>query len=424
MGDFNSEPKDNALKEFLNLFDFKNLVKEPTCYKNPDNPRLIDLIITNRSNMFQNTINIETGLSDFHLMTVTVLKTSYKKCKPKVISYRDYKHFSNSSFRFELMQILFNDRHTNEMSNDEFIVTANNILSKHLPLKYKYVRANDSPFMTKELRKAVMLRSRLRNRFNRFKTATAEVAYKRQRNICINLLRKAKSDYYGNLNPCSITDNKKFWKAVKPLFSEKIMSSESITIIENDTICTNDSNISQIFSNFFSNVVTNLNIVTKHDVINDNVSDPDPINRAIKKYDNHPSILKIKEVYGNQDKFSLVHCSYEDVYNEIGSLNISKACPKTGIPPRIIKDNCDIFALKLHNDVNHSIDQAIFPDKQKEADITPVHKKGDRTDKTNYRPVSILPAISKIFEKLLFYQINEFMEKKTLETFMWIPKRL
>ena len=47
MGDFNSEPKVNALKEFLNLFDFKNLVKEPTCYKNPDNPRLIDLIITN-----------------------------------------------------------------------------------------------------------------------------------------------------------------------------------------------------------------------------------------------------------------------------------------------------------------------------------------------------------------------------------------
>ena len=84
MVNFNSEPKDNALKEFLNLFDFKNLVKEPTCYKNPDNPRLIDLIITNRSNMFQNTINIETGLSDFHLMTVSVLKTSYKNCKPKV----------------------------------------------------------------------------------------------------------------------------------------------------------------------------------------------------------------------------------------------------------------------------------------------------------------------------------------------------
>ena len=80
-GGFNSQPDDNVLKEFLDLFDFKNLVKEPTCYKNPRNPRLIHRIITNRPKMFQNT-NVETRLSDFHMMTVTVLKTSYKKGKP------------------------------------------------------------------------------------------------------------------------------------------------------------------------------------------------------------------------------------------------------------------------------------------------------------------------------------------------------
>ena len=97
---------------------------------------------------------------------------------------------------------------------------------------------------------------------------------------------------------------------------------------------------------------------------------------------------------------------------EIRSLNSSKACPKTSIPPKIIEDNYDIFTFKLHNDINNSIDYSIFPDKQKEANITPVHKKDDRTDKTNYRPVSILPAISKIFEKLLYYQNNKFMDKK------------
>ena len=87
------------------------------------------------------------------------------------------------------------------------------------------------------------------------------------------------------------------------------MSTESITIVENDTICTDDSIISRIFNDFFSNAVKNLNIVTNNDLVNNNVNDLDPINRAIVKYEHHPSILKIKEVFGNHDKFSFVHCA-------------------------------------------------------------------------------------------------------------------
>ena len=96
-----------------------------------------------------------------------------------------------------------------------------------------------------------MLRSKLRNRFRKYETESAKVADKKQRNICTNLFRKAKSDYYSNLNPNSITDNKKFWKIVKPLFSEKVMSMESITLVENDTIYYNDSNVAQIFNQLF-----------------------------------------------------------------------------------------------------------------------------------------------------------------------------
>ena len=172
MGDFNSQPVDNVLKEFLVLFNFKNVVKEPTCYKNPHNSRLIDLIITNRPKMLQNTINVETGLSDFYMMTVTVLKTSYKKCKPQIISYRDYKHFSNESFRCGLIPLLRNERLSNKMSNDNFVEIVDNM---HLPLKHKYVRANDCPFMNEELRKAVMLRPKLRNRFKKHETESVGV---------------------------------------------------------------------------------------------------------------------------------------------------------------------------------------------------------------------------------------------------------
>ena len=94
--------------------------------------------------------------------------------------------------------------------------------------------------------------------------------------------------------------------------------------------------------------------------------------------------------------------TYDSVLLEVNSLNITKACPKTTIPPKLIKDNCDIFASKIHGDFNFSISNSVFPNNLKEADITPVHKKGDRADKSNYRPVSILPALSKFFENCYF----------------------
>ena len=73
IGDFNSEPSENDLLQFCELYNLKNIVKEPTCFKNHDNPSCIDLILTNKQKSFQNTTILETGLSDFHKMTCTVL---------------------------------------------------------------------------------------------------------------------------------------------------------------------------------------------------------------------------------------------------------------------------------------------------------------------------------------------------------------
>ena len=134
------------------------------------------------------------------------------------------------------------------------------MLGRHAPLKTKYVRANDQPFVTKELRKEHMKRSRLRNKYRKNKNVTNRIAYTKQRNVCVNLLKKIKKSYYENLQPSNISDNKKFWKTVKPLFSEKTMSSDKITLIENDLIISKDQEVAETFNSFFSNAVKNLNI--------------------------------------------------------------------------------------------------------------------------------------------------------------------
>ena len=79
IGDLNSCMTETHMKNFCELYDLENLIKQPTCYKNADNPSSIDLLLTNRKNSFQNSMTIETGLSDYHKMIITVLKTYCKK---------------------------------------------------------------------------------------------------------------------------------------------------------------------------------------------------------------------------------------------------------------------------------------------------------------------------------------------------------
>ena len=74
VGDFNCETFDPTLKGFLDQYSLKNIVKEPTCFKSVTNPSCIDLILTNNSYCFENTIAVSTGLSDFHKMLLTTFK--------------------------------------------------------------------------------------------------------------------------------------------------------------------------------------------------------------------------------------------------------------------------------------------------------------------------------------------------------------
>ena len=88
------------------------MIKEPTCFKNSEEPSCIDLILTNFPRCFQNSMAIETGLSDFHKMTITIMRSSYKKTRSKIISYRKYKTFHNTYFREDLLNEL--NKHNTE----------------------------------------------------------------------------------------------------------------------------------------------------------------------------------------------------------------------------------------------------------------------------------------------------------------------
>ena len=105
-GDFNAEDTEPCLLQFYFKYDTDNLMKEKTCFKSKNNHSCIDLFIINSSNNFQNTSTMTAGLSDFHKIVVTVLKTTFLKSKPRVITYRDYRSFDNDKSKTVLKNSL------------------------------------------------------------------------------------------------------------------------------------------------------------------------------------------------------------------------------------------------------------------------------------------------------------------------------
>ena len=161
-------------------------------------------------------------------MSLTVMKVFYNKQKPKIMQYRKYKGFSNEAFMHELesalarfYQILFGT----------FKSTVDNILQKHAPTKKRYVRANQASFINSTIHNEVMRRTRLRNKFIDSKADADRIAYNKQRNYCVSLIRKEKKAYYSNLNIRDVTDNKTFWRKVKPLFSEQVNLQTKILLV-------------------------------------------------------------------------------------------------------------------------------------------------------------------------------------------------
>ena len=257
VGDFNAEEREACLMDFMYQYDLKNLVKEKTCFKSIENPSCIDLFLTNHPKCFHHTKAISCGISDFHKMIVTILNTTFCKAKPQVIYYRSYKNFDKNTFRAELRQKLENCKSSNYSDFENIFLST---LEIQAPLKKKMLRANNAPYMTKALRKAIMRRSALENKYHRYRTPEHNLAYKKQKNYCSRLYKKERKNFYANLNLTDITDNRKFWKTIKPLFSNKEPNKKKITLVKENEIISKDEEISETFNSFFKNAVKSLDI--------------------------------------------------------------------------------------------------------------------------------------------------------------------
>ena len=126
--------------------------------------------------------------------------------------------------------------------------------------------------MSKQLRKAIMSRTRLLNKYRRNNNAGNLFAYKRQRNFCVKLLRKFKKNFYNNFNVKGITDNRKFWQTIKPNCTDKTLKDERITLFEGEKVVTEEKDVVKIFKDHFEKIVEILKI--NRPILSDLSDDP------------------------------------------------------------------------------------------------------------------------------------------------------
>ena len=407
LGDFNSEMHEDDMKIFCETYDLTNLITEPTCFKSVENPSSIDVILTNRTQSFEDSVTIETGLSDCHKMTVTVMKRYYKRLEPLTIEYHDYSSFNGDSFRADLKSKLDS---CENLTVEKFKSIFDETLNLHAPKKKKTVRGNNAPFMNKTLSKAFMTRARLRNKYFRNPTQENKCLYTKQKNFCTNLLIREKKKYYGDLDVKILEENRKFWQKVKPLFSEKCMTKQSIRLNENGKIISDKKEVAEILNNYFMDAVENLEVNRYLPKIVMNDEGLDQIDKMVQKYQDHPSILKIKENVKVEKTFEFENVDDDQIFKKIISLDPGKACMKDDIPAKLYLGTNDIICGPLSGTFNESKNSNTYPKPLKTADVTPIPKDQNKDMKSKYRPVSLIPLLSKVFEKVMFEQISDFAE--------------
>jgi hypothetical protein len=198
---------------------------------------------------------------------------------------------------------------------------------------------------------------------------------------------------------------------VKPFLSNKGNFQKQITLIEDNNKFLGDKEVAEKLRNYFEKAVKSLNTEDNKLILTHVNEADDPIDVIIKRYENHPSILAIKgKVAQSMQKFVFSFTKLPDIENDVKSLNTKKATTFKNVPAKHLKETFDICSPTLNDIWFNAIKEGIFPSQLKFPDITPTFKKGDATCAENYRPVSVLPVVSKLFEKIMQKQIISHIE--------------
>ena len=402
IGDLNydllKKDKCKTLTNICDNFNLENVIKNPTCCMKNHQPTLIDVILTNSKNLICNSTNFDCGLSDCHDMICTSLREQCDNVVKKKVTFRSYKNFDKAQFNAELSHVPFHVAQIFDDIDDVYWaheVLLRQVIDEHAPIKEKRPKRNPPPYMNSGYRRIIYKTREAKNAYNKNKTPENWKNYTKFRNLKTKTKRESISVYFQERcggGPKS----KDFWPTIKPFLSQKSTkkSDEPIILKESDEkLISDQAKVAEKLNTFYINIAENIGINTN--APNDK---------------NHPSVQKIQANMESNNIFDFTPVSESDIQKCIKKLDPKKSTGVDLIPPKIIIAGSESLAIPIRDMANTIINRGQFPESLKLAQVTPIYKKDDPFIEKNYRPVSILPTLSKLYERVISDQLTSHFE--------------
>jgi len=404
LGDFNIDllnVENNHLTErFLHDMlsnSFVHLIDKPTRITDIS-PTLIDNILSNSCMRYSVMPGILMADFSDHLPVFVNVKLDHdSNLSSKRVSFRAMsdKHIVNfrRMLRVTNWDIVLNNENP-ESAYNKFYFIFKQLYDESFPIinrKRSKFKDKINPWMTTGLLRSCKHKEKLYKTYLTKKTVDAKNEYRNYRNIFNNCIKTAKKLFYKNSFQDSQADSKKTWKIINNLLSKNKSSADSNPDLfqHEDGPLTDAYDIANGFNNYFINVGPNL------------------AGHIPQSNDDFQTFLGPR----HQPNLFFIPVTTAEIEKIVSSFKGKNTSGFDDINQRILKQVIDLIALPLAHIFNCSISVGFVPNKLKIAQVTPLYKKGDNDVFNNYRPISILPCISKILEKVIYSRILNFLEK-------------
>ena len=399
-GDFNlnllNYGNNKEVTDFLDLLYshfFQPNIIYPTRFVDNARPTLIDNIFINNIEYDPISGNLTCKITD-HMPNFSFLQEFDRGSEKIKIKKRDFSKFNKIEFLEDLTKKTKNQNMEPSKDIDSIYDTLHdhflNTINTHAPLKLLSRKESKNllkPWITGGILASIKKKDKFYHSYVKTQNKTWYGKYKLYRDKINKLIRKSKHNYYLNYFINFKNDSKKIWSGIKSIISNKKTSPSTINLQINDQIITDQKKVSNKFNEFFINVgpelCKNIPECERHFT----TFLPQPTSKSI----------------------FLTPTTDEEISALIMSLDSTKASDIYDISVKLLKTSCQYMSKQLCDIINKSFETGQFPNKLKTAYVTPVHKAGSKLIPSNYRPISILPIISKIFEKVMAKRLQDFL---------------